>query len=148
MPVEPGRDVFADKAEGGPKSVSSERVVEPLRMEEAVHTSASVGGAAQEKKEEEEKREGVPLPKNEGAESTGKKKLVEEVQAKEAEAKVKVPQGVQEKIAQAKENVAEKVENVQDKIVDAKEKLKNKAKAESEEERVRMELFGDEKKKA
>lgn len=147
MPVEPGRDVFAEKAEGGPKSISSERVIEPLRKEEAVHTSASAGGAADEKKEEE-KPEGVPLPKNEGAESTGKEKLVEEVQAKEAEAKVKVPAGVQEKLAQVKENVAEKVENIKEQIVEAKEKAKDKAKAESEEERVRMELYGDEKKKA
>jgi hypothetical protein len=143
MPVEPGHDVFAgDKAADKAKSISSERVIEPLPKEAVV--LPSVGADA--KLEEGEKREEVPLPPHEGAESTGKKKLVEDVKAKEALAKEKVPEGVQEKIAQAKEKVVEKVENIQDKVADAKEKLKDHAKAQSEEERVRMELYGEEKK--
>jgi gas vesicle protein len=154
MPVEPGHDVFAgDKAADKAKSISSERVVEPLPKEAVV--VPSVG--ADVKVEEAEKKEEVPLPPHQGAGSTGKKKVVEDVHAKEALAKEKVPEGVQEKIAQVKEqvkeNVVEKVADIHDKVAgihdqvaDAKEKLKDHAKAQSEEERVRMELYGEEKK--
>lgn len=134
MPVEPGRDIFAGNAGRNSKSVSSERVIEPLPKEAVVHTSATLnpGGPAENK---------LPLPKNEGGQVIGEKNLIEEVHAKEAEAKQKVPAGVQEKVAQAKDNVAEKV-------AEAKEKLKDEAKAQNDEERVRMELYGNEKREA
>ncbi|CAE6446531.1 unnamed protein product [Rhizoctonia solani] len=138
MPIEPGHDVFAgDK--GDAKSISSERIAEPLPKEALIHTSDTAdSGPATDKDGKPAK---VPLPKNEGAESTGKAAFLEELQAKEEEAKKKVPAGVQEKLAQAQQNVAEKV-------AEAKEQLKDHAKAQNEEERVRQELFGNEKKEA
>ncbi|KAG8767091.1 hypothetical protein FRC12_006454 [Ceratobasidium sp. 428] len=142
MPIEPGHDIFAgDKGEV--KSFSSERVMEPLPKEAVVIASVDT----KDGKETEEKREGVPLPPHQGAGSTGKKQLVEEVQEKEAEAKQKVPAAVQDKLAQAKENVVENVAEVQGKVADAKEKLKDSAKGQSEEERVRKELYGEQEKK-
>ncbi|KDN48044.1 hypothetical protein RSAG8_03060, partial [Rhizoctonia solani AG-8 WAC10335] len=133
MPVEPGHDVFAgDK--GDVKSISSERVAEPLPKEALIHTSDTAdSGAATDNDSKPGK---VPLPKNAGADSTGKAELPEE-----EEARKKVPAVVQEKIAQAQQNVAEKV-------VEAKEQLKDHAKAQNEEERVRQELYGNEKKEA
>jgi hypothetical protein len=139
MPVEPGRDVFAGNQPDEAKSVSSKRVIEPLPKEAVVHTSNISNPAPVV--DNEGNPEKVPLPKNEGAESTGKKKLVENVQAKEAEAKQKVPAAVQEKLAEFKENVVEK-------ITDAKEKLKDQAKAQNNEKREQMEQQGNEKREA
>ncbi|KAF8681649.1 Glycosyltransferase family 39 protein [Rhizoctonia solani] len=138
IPIEPGHDVFAgDKVDNKP--ISSDRVVEPLPKEALIHTSDTAGSGPGP--DNDVKPEKVPLPKNEGAQSTGKADQQEELRSIEEEAKKKVPAGVQEKIAQAQQSVIEKV-------VEAKEKLKDHAKAQNEEERVRQELYGNEKKEA
>ncbi|CEL59316.1 dolichyl-phosphate-mannose-proteinmannosyltransferase [Rhizoctonia solani AG-1 IB] len=138
IPIEPGHDVFAgDK--GDSKPISSERVVEPLRKEALIHTSDTAGTSPGT--DSDVKPEKVPLPKNEGAQSTGKVGQEEELRSIEEETKKKVPAGVQEKIVQAQQNIVEKV-------AEAKEQLKDHAKAQNEEERVRQELYGDGKKEA
>ncbi|CCO31660.1 dolichyl-phosphate-mannose-proteinmannosyltransferase [Rhizoctonia solani AG-1 IB] len=138
IPIEPGHDVFAgDK--GDSKPISSERVVEPLRKEALIHTSDTTGTSPGT--DSDVKPEKVPLPKNEGAQSTGKVGQEEELRSIEEETKKKVPAGVQEKIVQAQQNIVEKV-------AEAKEQLKDHAKAQNEEERVRQELYGDGKKEA
>ncbi|KAF8759711.1 MIR domain [Rhizoctonia solani] len=138
IPIEPGHDVFAgDKVDNKP--ISSDRVAEPLPKEALIHTSDTAGSGPGP--DNDVKPEKVPLPKNEGAQSTGKADQQEELRSIEEEAKKKVPAGVQEKIAQAQQSVIEKV-------VEAKEKLKDHAKAQNEEERVRQELYGNEKKEA
>jgi hypothetical protein len=138
IPIEPGHDVFAgDK--GDSKPISSERVVEPLPKEALIHTSDAADTSPGT--DSDVKPEKVPLPKNEGAQSTGKVGQEEELRSIEEETKKKVPAGVQEKIVQAQQNIVEKV-------AEAKEQLKDHAKAQNEEERVRQELYGDEKKEA
>ncbi|QRW15811.1 dolichyl-phosphate-mannose-protein mannosyltransferase [Rhizoctonia solani] len=119
IPIEPGHDVFAgDKVDNKP--ISLDRVAEPLPKEALIHTSDTAGSG--------------PGPDNDADQQ-------EELRSIEEEAKKKVPAGVQEKIAQAQQSVIEKV-------VEAKEKLKDHAKAQNEEERVRQELYGNEKKEA
>ncbi|CAE6347109.1 unnamed protein product [Rhizoctonia solani] len=138
IPIEPGHDVFAgDK--GDSKPISSERVVEPLPKEALIHTSDTADTSPGT--DSDVKPEKVPLPKNEGAQSTGKVGQEEELRSIEEETKKKVPAGVQEKIVQAQQNIVEKV-------AEAKEQLKDHAKAQNEEERVRQELYGDGKKEA